>query len=224
LFFALCYIALTISIMVTFQTRSVTFALPGLLMLAGSISSCVMQISKERFWKRIAQRRALALHDAQSFIAASQPWPIESAQLPQTIRVKTNFKLLLYGALILLAVVTIFVVLLSLSTLKLESILIVLSSILLPCALLIILFPLIYGRIYFQSIEVTEEGVTTHYLGETQHIRWEDARLFARYDAINTQGRNPIFQTYELTDDQTVVRWNNVAINLPLMRIESNQG
>ena len=63
----------------------------------------------------------------------------------------------------------------------------------------------LFMRYQTQEIELTEEGLRTRYMGQERRLRWDDTRIFAMYDAQGIK-KSAFAQTYELSNEQTVVR------------------
>lgn len=63
--------------------------------------------------------------------------------------------------------------------------------------------PIGLGR---QSVEVTEQGIHTRSGGKRSFVRWEKARLFARYNAWGAQ-KSGSSLSYELSSATDIARW-----------------
>lgn len=178
-----------------------------------AVMALVNQFAQERYWLRVGQRRLEALRDPQPFLTHGRFWAdvtdATSITLPMTLRLKINRGVLMGAGVVLLLLV--------LATLasgiwmafdgKASLIAFLISLVVLFIAILIAVFAYtLYMRYAPQCIELTEEGMRTRYLRQERAIRWNEARLFAVYDALGVR-KTPAVQTYELSNEQTVVRW-----------------
>ena len=54
------------------------------------------------------------------------------------------------------------------------------------------------SRLSSQQLDVTEDGLTSHFMGQASSLRWNEARLFARYATFGAQ-KSGTALTYELS-------------------------
>lgn len=169
-----------------------------------------------RLWHEALGRRVKALMDTEGLVAREyeQPRTNEEA-LPQSATFALQPSSLALGVFIVayLAICAFILVLIFAHTgMSWSDIAQVLGTII---GLVVFFTLLIYfGSIYMrqQSIQVTEEGVTTRFWGQKRTLRWEDARTFATYRVqgvklVTTQVTSNIGNIYELASEQIVVRW-----------------
>ncbi|GCE31459.1 hypothetical protein KDA_69430 [Dictyobacter alpinus] len=203
---------------------SMLLAAFNLLVAVGII---VNEFKQEAYWKRLGTRRSEALQDPTSFRARNQPIGPELAlQLPVTIRLHFNqtFTIVATGMILTLFVVSagLGVYLASGSLTDWFPALIVLAIFI---GMLLIAFLFIYFfwlRYQTQSIELNEEGITTRYQSQKRSIRWEDAQIFAQYEQGGFN-RKVNGTTFELANQETVVRWSQQRFNATYLKVNSNQ-
>lgn len=191
----------------------------------GIVIGTINQFRWERYWKRIGQRRMEALRNSQPFVADSQPWPSTNAlSLPATIRLRWNrITLGVVGALVIIAFGLILLAIL-LASLHKGNILEALSIAGILALLILIIALLTYFlfmRYQTQEIELSVEGMRTRYMGQERRLRWDEARVFAMYDAQGIK-KSPFVQTYELSNEQTVVRWGQLRSMNPFLVMQSS--
>ncbi|GLV55426.1 hypothetical protein KDH_22700 [Dictyobacter sp. S3.2.2.5] len=173
----------------------------------------INHIMNERHWLRIGMRRLDILHNGESpQIQSVRLMPTKLAPLPLAVSLDWNRRT------ILITGITFLILLL----LDLWGYIVwgfdgnggyyVFAAIVGPVLLfllLILLLALAYHAYFLrQRIEVNEEGIKTSYQGKECSMRWEDARLFAQYSSRATGGR----QTFELSNEQVIVRWSKEGI------------
>lgn len=203
------------------------FLLLAFFNLAFAIMLVVNEFRQEGYWRRIGARRLAALQDPTTFRARSQPIESEFAlQLPVTIRLHWN-RTFVIGAII-------FILLLFLAPLALGvflgggqhmdfQVLAIISGVMLAIVLAACLLAYIFFfRYQPQSVELTEEGITTRYLCQKCSMGWDEARVFAQYQQ-GVYNRNVSGITYELSNEQTVVRWSQQRLTATYLKVESNQ-
>jgi hypothetical protein len=185
------------------------------------------EVRQERYWRRIGERRSTALHDPTSFRASNQPLAIETGlQFPVTIRLSSNTKFIASLAVSLLVFITLCVILgfylgggISFNW----------PLMLLVLGIFVAVYIVLLGVVYFvflraqaQSIELTEEGITTRYLGHKGSLRWEDVHIFAQYpQGVANKAAGGL--AFELSNEHTVVRWSQQRVTLPYFKVQSNQ-
>lgn len=203
------------------------FLLLAFFNLAFAIMLVVNEFRQEGYWRRIGARRLAALQDPTTFRARSQPIESEFAlQLPVTIRLHWNRTFVIGGI--------IFILLLFLAPLALGvflgggqhmdfQVLAIISGVMLAIVLAACLLAYIFFfRYQPQSVELTEEGITTRYLCQKCSMGWDEARVFAQYQQ-GVYNRNVSGITYELSNAQTVVRWSQQRLTAAYLKVESNQ-
>ena len=62
------------------------------------------------------------------------------------------------------------------------------------------------SRLSSQQLDVAEDGLTSHSMGQASSLRWNEARLFARYGTFGAQ-KSGAALTYELSSAGEIVRW-----------------
>ncbi|GCE08398.1 hypothetical protein [Dictyobacter aurantiacus] len=203
------------------------FLLLAFFNMAYAIILVTNEFRQEGYWRRIGERRFAALRDPAAFRARSQPIDTEFAfQLPVTIRLHWNRAFVL-GILIFLLLMFCLPLLLiwGLSggqhfSFQLAAIIAGVFAGVFLIALFIAYFSFL--RYQPQSIELTEEGVTTRYLCQQRSLRWDEARIFAQYQR-GVFNRHLSGITYELSNEQTVVRWSQQRLTATYLKMESNQ-
>ena len=199
------------------STNSILYAYTSLLVLYAF--GLVMSFLQERYWRRIEKLRFAAANGDRTLLADEQPVPDAFAlSLPTTIRLQPSKWLVLQmlgwtGVLVLLIVgafnlfrnafVTFtatnfqaFLVFFSLSVALIWSIFFV--------------FILVYRR---QKIEITEQGLSVNYFGGHGKIKWDEARLFARYPTFGDRKSKRTI-TYELSSTTDIIRWTWIQSKL----------
>ncbi len=171
-----------------------------------------LSAAQEGFLRRVELRRQAAFRSDEHFLAAEQPETNANAlKLPITFRLRLNNLPLIsaFAAPVLL----IFAIWLldrwltrapDIATLTFW----IFSSIFVVA--LLVIFLTLYWLLsteFTQVIEVSDEGLRTHYKGQDTHIRWSDARLFARHGVFGDAHGHRTF-TYELSGSDIVVKWS----------------
>ncbi len=165
---------------------------------------------QERFLRRIEQRRQEAALGDQLFLAAEQPAPDATAslQLPTTIKLRLSKRFVLIGVIELLVVVLVGGYLVYPLTRNHFS-----SGLFIVIGLALALFFIMMGvafamisRQLSQQLDITEDGLTSRYMGTVSSIRWGEATLFATYAAFGAQ-KSKVVSTYELSGANSMVKW-----------------
>ena len=208
-------------IVVSVIVRSQAARLMSSLSIYGFVVLCfsfsfVTSIYQRRYWKRIEQRRFAAAGRDISLLASEQPvTSSESLQLPCKIEVRMG-----NGAIVLLiGMVLVFALIFSavyswlndgflfISPDRLHTFLVlfaIVSISMVVVLLVLFLSPIGLGR---QNVEVTEQGLRSRYGGKKSFVRWEDARLFAKYNAWSMQ-KSGSSLSYELSSARDIARWS----------------
>ncbi len=192
------------------------------------IAMIVAQFMHERYWKRIGQRRHEALQDAQPFLVTSQPEADEHAlTLPLTLRLHWNRKALLVigilGCVPVAVLLLIGIIELLQGNHNSNLFFIITGTIVAIIIGLCIILYFARFRYHPQNIEITHEGIKTYYMAQERFLHWEEARLFASYGAQGVS-KSSFFKTFELANEQTVVRWSQQKLINPLLKLENNTG
>ena len=58
-------------------------------------------------------------------------------------------------------------------------------------------------------------------MGHERKLRWDEVRIFAEYNAQGIK-KSAFVQTYELSNEQTVVRWGQQVVANPLLVVQSS--
>ncbi|GCE22482.1 hypothetical protein [Dictyobacter kobayashii] len=211
----------------SWQQQGFYFLLLAFFNMLVSLIIVANEFRQEHYWRRIGERRQAALQDPTALRARSQPVETELAlQLPVTIRLRWKRAFWIGGLVILLIMVGAPLILgvylgggQRINFMALAIVFGVMAGILLIAFLLAYFF---FFRYQPQSIELTDEGITTRYLRHQRSLRWEEARVFAQYQR-GVFNRNISGITYELSNAQTVVRWSQQAMTATYLRVESNQ-
>jgi hypothetical protein len=185
----------------------------------------IRHFQKEGYWKRVGQRRLEAINDVHPFLATNQPPKDENAlTLPFTLRSRWNRTILItIGGLVLVLVLLFFVFgsVMLLQHNHSSDILIVVAVFMLSLVAVGIIIYLIYVRDMPSFIELNNLGIRTRYIRQERFLRWDEVRIFARYGAQGTK-KSAIVQTYEVSNEHTVVRWSQQMLANPLLFFESN--
>ena len=181
------------------------------LLLAGDVSTLVVLIWQEPFWRRLERRRQRAAQRDQTLLAREQPRADEQAlSLPFTIgtRISRKYLFAIMGFLGLLAVLAI--VLYFSGNSAQSSFGHFLYSLLPIMAIAIVVISVLYPVLLFwrgrQEIEVTESGLVTRFGGRVSKMDWNEAHLFAVYGVLGVRNRG-LASTYELSSANEIVRW-----------------
>lgn len=194
-------------------------------LLIGVVINAITQFGGERYWKRIGQWRLEALRDPQPFVSGSQVWPAANALLlPATIRLRWNRVML--GAVVALVIIgfglmLVGIFLASPHTNAIPAVLLISGIFIFVIVLLALLTYFLLMRYQTQEIALTEEGISTRYMGQERRLRWDEARIFAVYDAQGIK-KSVFAQTYELSNEQTVVRWGQQRLANPFFVVQSS--
>jgi len=187
--------------------------LPFGLTIVFSVLTLIRYAFQERYWKRIEQRRFAAARGEYTLLAVEQPWPQEAPMLLSPVivlrRSREFFLLLtaLVSALALLMALYFTGALILYNDLSLFS-----SNPFLVFFVLFLFFALIPLAVVFaqrssgQEITATEGGLTAYDGHETHKVMWQEAQLFAMYNALGAE-KNGAAVTYELSSARDIVRW-----------------
>src|SRR5947209_1111932 len=152
----------------------------------GVVFATINQFRQERYWKRVGMRRREALHDMQPFVASDQPGPQGNAlSLPVTIRLRWNRTILAVGGGLILLVLclTLVAVLVASPRNSIQTSLLVVGIVALIFVLGALPSYFLMMRYQPQEIELTEYGIKTWYMGQVRSMHWDEARIFAEYEA-----------------------------------------
>ncbi|MEO6888348.1 MAG: hypothetical protein ABI456_04290 [Ktedonobacteraceae bacterium] len=176
--------------------------------------SFVTTFLQYRYWKRIEQRRMAAAGRDPSTFAAEQPIANPLAlQLPFTITLRAGkvgmvvFFGIMLGFSLVFAAYTAWLtdMLLFVSADRLYAFLGMFTlSVVFSAVLFLVIFLTPLGN---QKIEVTEQGVSTFFGSQKGMVRWEEARLFAMYNAWGAR-KNGYVVSYELSSATHIARWS----------------
>ena len=188
-------------------------------------SYAIRHFQKEKYWKRIGERRLEAINDRHRFLATNQPPKDESAlTLPLTLRLRWNRTILItIGGLVFVPVLLfcVFGVLMLLQHDQSSDLLIVIAVFVLSLAIVGIILYLTYFRGMASFIEINDLGIRTRYMQQERFLRWDEIRIFAGYGAQGTK-KSAIVQTYEVSNEHSVVRWSQQMLTNPLLFLESS--
>jgi hypothetical protein len=165
---------------------------------------------QERFLRRIEQRRQEAAFGDQMLLAAEQPVPeAASLLLPTTIKLRLSKRFVLFGVVEMLVVVVLVGGYLIYSLMRNHFS----SGFFIVIGLFLALFLITTGvafamisRQLSQQLDITEDGLTSRYMGTVSSIRWGEATLFATYAAFGAQ-KSKAISTYELSGANSLVKW-----------------
>lgn len=179
--------------------------------------------------KRLDQRRERALQGDRSLLAREQPLPDPNMlPLPTTIKLDQSRRAVVFLGLVIAFVVFIPFVIgivaglsqshhsLSYDALLLAVLIILGGAMVALLVALVLFFFLLRSQLIF-TIIVDERGLSSTYQGITSSINWSDARLFA---VLNPE-KPSVMRFYELSNEQTVVRWVNMPARLLFRRGET---
>jgi hypothetical protein len=178
------------------------------------ISSFISNIWQRRYWEQIEQRRFAAIRGNRALLAVEQPVANPFAlQLPCTIKSRPGKGGILFIIAISLIVALLLVGLpswlnnnfLFFSSNRLYNFLILFA--IAASVMTILLLVLFFSPIGTQKIVVTEQDLSVSAGGQKSTIRWEEARLFAVYNAFGAQKSGAVL-TYELSSIRNIVRWS----------------
>ena len=168
--------------------------------------------------KRLDQRRERALQGDRSLLAREQPLPDPNMlPLPTTIKLDQSRRAVVFLGLVLAFVAFIPLVIgivagssqshhrLSHDALLLTVLIILGGAMVALLVALVLIFFLMRSQLIV-TIVVDERGLSSTYQGITSSINWSDARLFA---VLNPE-KPFTMRFYELSNEQTVVRWVNM--------------
>ena len=165
---------------------------------------------QEWFLRRIQQRRQEAAFGDQMLLAAEQPVPDATAlSLPTTIKQGMSKRFVLFGVVEMLVVVVLVGGYLIYSSMRnhLSSGFFIVIGLFLAFFLIMtgVAFAMI-SRQLSQQLDITEDGLTSRYMGIVSSIRWDEATLFATYAAFGAQ-KSKAVSTYELSGTNSMVKW-----------------
>ncbi len=182
---------------------------------------------QERYWKRIGQRRLEAIQDAQPFLATKQPPPDENAlNFPVILHLRWHRGIVIAVGILVLIPIVLLIAFGSLDLYQHNHTLDFLAPLFFFIAVFLLAGILIYYT-YMRNmpslIEINEDGIRTRYMGQERSLRWDEARVFAMSGAQGTK-KSTFASTYELSNEQTVVRWSQQMLTNPFLFLafESN--
>jgi hypothetical protein len=191
----------------------------------GIVGGTINQFRWERYWKRIGQRRLEALRDPQPFVVSNQPWPATNAlPLPVTIRLRWSRLILVVAVALIIIIFGLILLAILLTSLHRGNILeaLAISGVIVLIMLIFALLAYFLSMRYqTQEIELTAGGLRTRYMGHERKLRWDEARIFAMYDAQGIK-KSAFARTYELSNEQTVVRWGQPVFANPFLVVQSS--
>lgn len=173
-------------------------AITGVVMILILLNSSIRMADK---------RRVLAMQANSNLLAVQQPIPNAYALgFPTTIELRLKRKLfLLIAAFLIVGVIVIGLLAPTLFPKPVTP-----TSLLTAIGIAVGIMILILATLYFvlwrrarYIIHITEQGISSTYNMTTTQLNWEAARLFTM-NHIKKRGRQTI---YELSNDETVVRW-----------------
>ena len=177
-----------------------------------SVLVSVVIFLQELFLRRIQQRRQEAAFGDQMLLATEQPAPDATAlSLPMTIKQGMRKRFVLFGVVEMLVVVVLvggYLVYPSMRNHFSSGLLIVIG---LSLAIFLIMMGVAFAMIsrqLSQQLYLTEDGLTSRYMGTVSSIRWGEATLFATYAyaAFGAQ-KSRVASTYELSGANSMVKW-----------------
>lgn len=166
-----------------------------------------------RFWLTIQRRRQLAVQDPQQMLATNQPSPSQDPPQPAKIYVSAyaSRQKQLRNTFIIFFIMLGFVAEIFFFSLNPLYQLAILGGTLLLSILLTLLTVFNKSKTAMRRIDVSSNGLATHYITTDAQINWEDVRLFATYKNIRLFNRNATTDhIYELVGEQAVVRWSDI--------------
>jgi len=192
----------------------------GLLLLGVMVLILSGATFARKYWEIVAKKRQEALWQPERFLVSAQPSPYPQLPSPASVHIRTR-KIVFF----LISWVTNFVLWLLFTTVIFQqphrSFLGVLIVAFL-WALFMSLFTLpLTGRSLESRIEVRADGISTRFGTIDTHMKWEEARLFARHGRrrrINNS--SPRVQNYELAGEHKVVRWQELRSRRWMLSIE----
>ncbi len=179
--------------------------------------------------KRLDQRRERALQGDRSLVAREQPLADpDMLPLPTTIKLDQSRRaVVLLGSGIAFVVFLPFVIGVVIGSgqshhspgnhaLLVTALIILGGAVVALLVALVLIFYLMHSQLIF-TIAVDERGLSSTYRGITSTITWSDARLFA---VLNPE-KPSTMRFYELSNEQTVVRWVNMPARTLFQRREN---
>jgi hypothetical protein len=176
-----------------------------------------------RYWLTIQHRRQIAVQHPEDGLATPQPGPSQEQPQPAQLYIsmsirsqKQAFKV--FGTVFLIFLVLAEFIVFSLNPLYQLAMLI--GSLLLGL-LAALSGAFMRNKSNMQRIDVSTNGIASHYLTNDAQINWHDARLFATYKNIKLLNRGaPPNQIYELVGEQAVVRWSKQRMPIKAITTE----
>ncbi|HEY5005597.1 MAG TPA: hypothetical protein VII61_20715, partial [Ktedonobacteraceae bacterium] len=178
------------------------------------IFSFFSNLSQQRYWKRIEQRRFAAAENKHAFPTVKQPAEnSEYLHLPSTLQARPGKKSIPF----IIGISLIFTLLLIglpawfnnnflfFSPDRLHNFLILFAIV--ASVMIILLLALFLSPLGTQKIIVTEQNLSIYAGGQKNTVQWNDIRLFAIYNAFGAQKSGSVL-TYELSSTSDIVRWN----------------
>ena len=179
-------------------------------------------------FKRLDQRRERALQGDRSLLSKEQPLADPDVfPLPTTIKLEQSWRGAFFLSLII-AFVTFIPIVVGIvagasqshhspdnHAVVLTALIILGGAVVALLVALVVFFFLIHNQLNF-TIVVDERGLSSTYQHITSTINWSDARLFA---VLNPEKPSSM-RFYELSNEQTVVRWINMPTRALFQRRE----
>ena len=176
-----------------------------------------------RYWLAIQHRRQSAVHHPEDGLAKPQPAPCQEQPQPAQLYISLSLRgpkqaFNVFGkvflSVLVLAEYTVF------SLHPLYQLAILIGSLLLGL-LAALSGAFMRNKSSMQRIDVSANGIASHYLMNDMQINWHDARLFATYKNIKflNRGASPD-QIYELVGEQAVVRWSKQRMPIKAIATE----
>lgn len=215
-----------------FHSNLGALAFAPLIIICGYIFNIINYFFIERYWRRIGQRRIQALQIAQrETLPESRHIKTDANALPvpTTLRLQWGLRFVIGLRLVLALLVLVFVI----NGIAIwrypdvhgtwEAVIIISLIFSGGIVVTILLYYFFTGRYQGQTIEITDEGIRTRYMRQERFIRWDEARLFASYGAQGIN-KNLLVETYELSNEETVVRWSKQQPGLAWLSVQSDDG
>ena len=179
--------------------------------------------------KRLDQRLERALQGDRSLVAREQPLADPNLlPLPTTIKLDQSRRAVVFLSLAIAFILFISFVIGIVSgsgqshhhpsnDALLLTALIILGAAVVALLVALVLIFFLMRSLLISTIAVDEQGLSSTYRGITSTITWSDARLFA---VLNPE-KPSTMRFYELSNEQTVVRWVNMPMRTLFQRREN---
>ena len=194
-------------------SHKLTTFLPALFMVFAVGCYGLILVLLKVVWKRRNPKRQRALEGDHSLLFPEQPAPNASAlTLPTTLELRVKWTL--YYIVIAVSLITFAGVTLVFISMKFPSrtALLIFLSIVGGAILLFLLLFLLTASIAMrrarQVITVTEQGITTRYLGKTTTVPWSEACFFC----VNGVAKQKRALVYELSSEKESVLWTRLFV------------